>query len=247
MKPIVRILEPVHDAVRKTLPASFWTGLKQTTLKEKDSASSNSAPDRPKPSAGTTIASNRLTRLIGCANAHSARIVGITGEKTGVGVSATARELAGAYARFGRGVLLVDASQVDSLPPADEETSEAAPSLVETSSPLQPNVSRVDLAALPVSSRRSEADVRALLNAAADTGVVVIVDLPPVLGDDDRSLAGLSIRGSACDIVFLVCLSGETTQKALKRCVETCEVAGVKLGGLILNDWMQPMSGFLEG
>src|SRR5690606_13331409 len=59
---------------------------------------------------GDTEDLDRLTRLIALANSQDARVVGITGYETGVGVSWTSRQLAAAYARFGRRVLLVDAS-----------------------------------------------------------------------------------------------------------------------------------------
>lgn len=240
MNTFVRMLEPVQAAVKKSLPAS-----------QRARARGN-APSHPKPhsfdrSFDDTTNSDRLTRLIACANAHPARIVGITGEKSGVGASATARQLATAYARFGKKVLLVDASRASVLASDEETLSDASLSLVEHATPLRLDISYVDLAASPPLAWRTAAGLRDMLSAAADEGYAVIVDLPPVTDPDDGSLAAFSTRGAACDLVFLVCLSGETTQKSLTRCVDTCEVAGVKLGGLVLNDWKLPMSSLLEG
>lgn len=241
MNTIVRILEPVQAAVRRNLPASVRP---DPGAQERPPTSHEQGPVAP--SFEDTTNSERLTRLIACANAHPARIVGITGEKTGVGATATARQLATAYGRFGRKVLLVDASRAEA-PPSDEETPPKPPaSLVEHGTHLCDGISFVSLAALPAAARGTGVRLREMLSAAADEGYAVIVDLPPVLEPDDGSLAAFSASAGACDIVFLVCLSGEMTQKQLARCIDTCEVAGVTLGGLVLNDWKLPASGLLE-
>lgn len=240
MNTIVRMLGPVQAAVKRSLPASMRAGAQKGSPAPRGSAPCARSFD-------DTTNADRLTRLIASANAYPARIVGITGEKSGVGASATARQLAAAYARFGRKVLFVDASGVDVLPSDEERSSEAGLSLVEHSTHLRGGMSYVDLAELAPEARRTGAGLRDMLSAAADASYAVVVDLPPVLDPDDGALAAFSARGSACDLVFLVCLSGEMTHKSLTRCVDTCEVAGVKLGGLILNDWKLPMGSLLEG
>lgn len=185
---------------------------------------------------GDTEDLDRLTRLIALANSQDARIVGITGYETGVGVSWTSRQLAAAYARFGRRTLLVDASGAVDASVERNGFECAVPSLLDHSMSIGPHIEYVDLAdCQPLLD--CENGVRDRLRAAAGEGYAVLVDLPAVYGSGRDTLAPFSERASACDLVFLVCVSGEMTQKELTRCVETCEVAGVKLGGLILNDW----------
>lgn len=222
MNTLVRILEPVQAVLKWSVPAS-----------------------RPAVSAEDTANLDRLTRLIALANARAARVVGVTGEKSGVGTSATAHQLAAAYARFGKKVLLVGASGPE-VPVSEGDAVEGANAgLLEHSTPLHTNVRYVELGAR-LQARNGTKGLRDLLRSAADEGHAVIVDLPPVLAGEQGSLAAFADRGGACDLVFLVCVSGEMTHKDLTRCVATCEVAGVKLGGLILNDWKLLAAGLLE-
>src|SRR5690606_26271132 len=124
MNTLVRILEPVQAVLKWGVPAS-----------------------RPAVSVEDTANLDRLTRLIALANARAARVVGVTGEKSGVGTSATAHQLAAAYARFGKKVLLVGASGPE-VPVSEGDAVEGANAgLLEHSTPLQTNVRYVELGA----------------------------------------------------------------------------------------------------
>lgn len=225
MNKFVRILEPVQTAMKRGVLERFEDAVRATKMKN--------VPAAP---FGDTEDLDRLTRLIALANSQDAHVVGITGYEAGVGVSWTSRQLAAAYARFGRRALLVDASGAVDAPVARNGFEGEAPNLLDHATSIGPNVEYVDLAnCQPLLDCAN--GVRDGLQAAAGKGYAVLVDLPAVSGSGQGMLATFSERAGACDLVFLVCVSGEMTQKELTRCVETCEVAGVKLGGLILNDW----------
>lgn len=226
MNMFVRILEPVHSVIKRNPFDRFDVTRRPVS----------EAKDVPAASFDETQDLDRLTGLIALANSQTARVVGITGAKTGVGVTLTTRRLAAAYARFGRKTLLVDASGTIGVAAGKSRFEAAAASLLDHRASIGPHLDKVDLAACP-SSARSANGMREQLQSAADEGYAVVVDLPAVFGSEQAALATFTERASACDLVFLVCVSGEMTHKELTRCVETCEVAGVKLGGLILNDW----------
>lgn len=227
MNTFVRILEPVQTALKRGEPS----------------------PKRTDVALDDTANLDRLTHVIALANAHAARVVGIAAGWSGVGTTATSYQLATAYARFGKKVLVVDASECDGARPDDKKREEQGGtgerSLVERSTETRPGIRYVAVGTAS-SAQSGVKGLRDHLRSAADEGYAVIVDLPPVLGGEPGALASFAERGGACDIVMLVCMSGEMTQKELKRCVTTCEVAGVKLGGLILNDWKLPAASLLE-
>lgn len=228
MNTFVRILEPVQTALKRGEPS----------------------PKHADVALDDTANLDRLTHVIALANAHTARVVGVTAGWSGVGVTATSCQLATAYARFGKKVLLVDASEFGGTRADDKEReaekgATAERSLVERSTETHSGI-RYAAVGTESPAQSGGKGLRDLLRSAADEGYAVIVDLPPVLGGEQGALASFAERGGACDIVVLVCMSGEMTQKELKRCVTTCEVAGVKLGGLILNDWKLPAAALLE-
>lgn len=187
---------------------------------------------------GDPARARRLTGVIAAANAQSARVIGITGSRQGVGVSLTARELAGAFSSFGTKTLLVDLSQ------ARISTSEQPGGKISfVSSAVE--IQRALFMAEPLGAEllNLSADVlRSALADAAEAGFTVIVDLPPVTQASGVLEPTIAAAQPALDVTFLVCLSGETDQKELVACIETCRIAGLNVGGLILNDWRMPAS-----
>jgi hypothetical protein len=75
---------------------------------------------------------------------------------------------------------------------------------------------------------------------------MIVVDLPPIMLASGLPNTTVSTLANACDLIFLVCLSGGMRRKDLSECVETCNVIGLKLDGMILNDWKLPAVGLLE-
>lgn len=193
---------------------------------------------------GDQASAFRLMKLIAATDAEGASIIGIVGAHRGSGTSVTSRQLAGAFASFGRKVLLIDASAVSAV-------SEDAPatSLIQTlkgAAEVSPSLSFLDLGNVIDGEPLQTKEFASTLRSATQSGQTIIVDLPPVVCKDGRPNTAIRGLAAACDLVFLVCLTGQMRRKELSECVETCRVVGVKLNGLVLNDWQLPASRLLE-
>lgn len=190
---------------------------------------------------GDPSRARRLTGVIAAANAQSARVIGITGSRPGVGVSLTARELAGAFSSFGTKTLLVDLSNARI---SASEQADGKISFVSSAAEVQ----RLLFVAEPngIEPLAASADkLRSALADAAEAGFTVIVDLPPITQASGALEPLIAAAQPALDVAFLICLSGETDQKELVACVETCRIVGLNVGGLILNDWRMPASNLI--
>jgi Mrp family chromosome partitioning ATPase len=196
---------------------------------------------------GDPASAARLAKVISLADSQSARIIGLTGARGGVGVSTVARQLAAALGDFGRQTLLVDASRCNFSYAEEPRKPEPEIDLLALASEIGSEVGFIDLAHDPAWMAKTFGALRGSFEKATRKGkTMVVVDLPPVVLASGHPSPALATAGAACDLVFLVCLSGRTKRRELTSSVDTCGIAGVKLGGLILNDWRLPASGLLE-
>lgn len=168
-----------------------------------------------------------LSAVINFADQHTAKIIGITSDQSGSGVTVTAHAITRAYATYGKKALLV---KVASAPEEDAGEHPREPDAVPVTR-LEPGVTR-------------EAFLAACDAAAADYDAL-IVDLPPVSQADGQPSPTLLALGPACDVVFLVALTGVVTRAKLAACLETCRIGRITIGGLILNDFRMSASGLL--
>lgn len=189
-------------------------------------------------SPGTT---RRLAKLIAAADKQSASVIGISGSRRGVGVSVTSRELAGALASFGRKTLFVDLSRAQIVNAGDGRADAPDVSFRPLAAEVRPSLEVFDGDA----AQMTAGELRAALADAVQAGLKVVLDLPPVMQTSGAPDPSLVAAGLACDLIFLVCLSAETNQKEIEACVETSRIVGLKLGGLVLNDWRMPASGLI--
>lgn len=188
-----------------------------------------------------------VTKVLAFAEEQGARIVGITGDRAGVGVSTLSRELAQAYSRHGLRAILVDASHLDQSSDAQAIGETARVSLHDIATPVSPDVSMVDLAPFAGQVPASSAEMAEWLKAEVSDNVAIVVDLPAVRDDKPSQVGALRTVGSACEIVYLVCLSGVTTEAELSQCIESCKIHRVPIGGLIINDWKQIFASLTSG
>jgi len=185
-------------------------------------------------------------KVVAVAREQTASVIGITASRSGVGVSVASRELAGALSSFGTKTLLVDLSRVEFVDTAAPEGLAEETTFLPLATEVLPSLFVVVLDA----DRQPTLTVdglRTALSRAVQSGFTVVVDLPPVLQASGAPTPSIATAGSACDLVFLVCLSGEMNQKEVVTCVDTGRIVGLKLGGLILNDWRMPTSGLIAG
>lgn len=191
---------------------------------------------------GDPRSTRRLTKLVSVAVAQSARIIGVTGIRKGVGVSVTSRQIAGAFASYGATTLLVDLSGAE----ISDSPSSHGVSFLDVMTEVSPSLGVVDVARLSRAAALGADQIRDALAETAQKGFTVIVDLPPVLQSPGPSKPVVRTVGSQCDIVFLVCLSGVTKRSEVIESLDASRIMGLKLGGVVLNDWRLPANGLLE-
>lgn len=186
----------------------------------------------------------RLTKLIAACDAEAARIIGIAGARPGAGASLTSRQLAGAFASFGRKTLLLDTSSV----PAHSEAgpSEKTSALLDRAEDVRTSLSAIDFGRELGEATLAPYEFAKAVKARAQAGDTIVIDLPAIACPDGSPNSAIREMANACDLVFLVCPTGEIRRKELSDCIETCKVVGVELNGLILNDWHLTASGLLE-
>lgn len=193
----------------------------------------------------------RLSGVVAVAREQSAGVIGITGPRPGVGVSVASRQLAEAFSEFGIKTLFVNVSRMEIVDPERPGTEPDGPGREEASFlPLavgvKPTLSVVEFDD-PSPPSLTGSELRSALAEAVAMGFTVVLDLPPVLRDSGMPTPAIAALGRACDLTFLVCLSGAMKQKELGTCIETCRIIGLKPDGLILNDWRMPAGGLIAG
>ncbi len=189
---------------------------------------------------------SKLTPVIAIADKQSARIIGVTSCQNDAGVSLVARRLAQTFASFGRRSLLVDASRLAPIQPGTERNELPYSDSVVADPFLDDQIETLDLAAVsdwPVGSRE---ECRQALEALARNSCTVVVDLPPIIQPTGKPTLLMQTVGAACDLTFLVCLSGKTERRSLKAAVEAAGIFKMTIGGIILNDWQLPLSQMLD-
>jgi Mrp family chromosome partitioning ATPase len=182
-----------------------------------------------------------VTRALSFAEEQNARIVGVTGHQSGSGVSMLSQELAHAYVRHGISAVLVDASRLDLTAAGDQEEPNALIDLRQLAERRDEKLSVIDLAKYGHLLPRNSAVVRQMLEGLMADETAVVLDLPPVQSGD----AGVQVLrhvGSACSLVYLLCLSGIISKSELSECIESCKINRVPVQGIIVNDWKEPAS-----
>ena len=194
---------------------------------------------------GDPASARRMTKIVATARAQFAKVIGITGARPGIGVSVASRDLASAFASFGMPTLLVDVSRASAGDQPGVEPA-AGTLLLEMAAEVRPQLAVVSVGGQAGQLSLSQSELRSGIAEAAAQGFTVVLDLPPVLEATGGPTASLVAMSGICDLVFLVSLSGEMNHKELVACVDTGRTIGLKLGGLILNDFRMPASSLIE-
>lgn len=171
------------------------------------------------------------------------RILGFTSPIAVSGVSEVCCQLSAIVSRSGRKVLLVDVSRP---PERAEEQDHWMPGDTNVAGYVRKDNRGFDrLDARYLSSERyafvNSDRMRKTFEGVLHGYDLVVVDIPSVPSAADK-LNGVAIA-SACDEVFLVCLSGRLTRGDVARAMDALRVANVKVGAAILNDRFSPTLG----
>jgi len=171
--------------------------------------------------------------MISHAALRSATKIGITAVCPGSGVSTLARELALSYASIGKAVLLVDfsSSDVAVLKPADAGYPWLPVPGLEA--PFEAGDWGSERHLLPAQRAHIKAGYEEL-TAHCD---VVVVDLPCISVGTVETPSTFLAAAAACDLVYLVCLTGKVSALDLQKGVEICRIGSVPIDGVILNDF----------
>lgn len=160
-----------------------------------------------------------LTHLVRTIEEKQNKIVGLVSDRRGAGVTTLARELAAGYERFGRRVDVIDArSEAASWEAAGGDLS--------------------DTAAL-------KSHFEGLFGRARNSAEIVVVDLPEAVDARGWPQPAFMSAGGACEVMFFVCVVGETTQADVARLVDNARIGGMTVSGLLLNDFRMPMNWLL--
>lgn len=186
-----------------------------------------------------------IARLQSFAHDKEARIIGLTSNSGGSGVSMLSRELAQSFANLGRRTVLVDASRLSIEQNALADERGTTFDLLQAARKTNTGVSTIDLAEFEAVVQAGKRAYREMFRKAAASGVTLIVDLAPTTDVTGDISPGFLATGAACDLVFLVCLSGVVSKVELGDAVEACKLNSVPLGGVIVNDWKLPIAGLL--
>ena len=197
-------------------------------------------------SSGGDDKSSMLTPVVALADKRSARIIGVTSCQSNAGVSVIARKLAQAFSSFGRRSLLVDASRLVPIAPVIDRNGSTHSDRGIYNPVCDGQIDVLDLATVPDWPVDSREECRKALDGLARNSYTVIVDLPPIIQPSGKPTLLMASAGAACDLTFLVCLSGKTERSPLNAAVEAAGIFGMTMGGIILNDWQLPMNGMLK-
>ncbi len=172
------------------------------------------------------------------------RVLGITGPHPGAGVSTLCAAAAETLARSGAKVLLIDFST--RVSPA-EVPGAWVPGEAGAQTHIRRHPTGFDqLAAVATPDTRflfnnGKRLRRTLFEDLADY-TVIVADLPPLLDDGSEHVNPLAVA-LACDQVLMVCANGRTPRAAAGAAAEAARAAGVRLTGVIWNDFGTPTMG----
>ena len=168
----------------------------------------------------------------GCFGNH--RIVGVTAPHFSAGVSTLSRALANISAQWGKETLLIDLSEplsrlewiLDAADPRD---------LIQRS---EGNYDTLKITANETDAEIFTAPEYLLENLVGTLNEYrsIVLDLPPVLEYSSSTISPI-LAATKCDIVAIVSVKGQTTFDDLKNVIDMCRVAGVRIGGTVLNEF----------
>lgn len=172
------------------------------------------------------------------------RVVCFLSAEAGSGVSTFCRMLAKSYAEAGSKALLVDLSRPVAEVSPDDESWAPGDGVLQL---IRRDEAGFDILSItPTSKTRQLFNnvevLRKLFGEQLEGYGSVVVDLPPVLADSDRRLNPLA-AARACDAVVMICMPNKVSRGHLSKAVTALNVAGVKLGGTIINDYHNPALG----
>ena len=179
-----------------------------------------------------------IDRIITASIVGKKRIIGLTSPTGGAGVTLLSGVLAESFALSGVNTLLIDLSTTSDK--ANEASDGWIPVLKDPDSYLQKNSDGHDfLESRPDHKNRfifnNIKKIRDVFNTQLSSYDTIILDIPAVNTNKSSGINAISCA-AACDLIYLVCLTGKVTSSELREVKSQFATANVPLHGTILND-----------
>jgi Mrp family chromosome partitioning ATPase len=184
-------------------------------------------------------------RAIAFAEARSTKILGIAGIVKGVGNSSITTAVAQAYSDYGQRILLIDAIDANIDESTDAPKSKLL-NLTESTTPINKHLHYFDLSRTAFTLPQETEYFRSIFQIALEYYHAIIIDLPPIVTTSGQPASSNLAIGAACDAVFMVCETGRTTQAQVQQGLASSKISGMKVEGLLLNDYRLPMNRILS-
>ncbi|HKJ61725.1 MAG TPA: hypothetical protein VKA94_06975 [Hyphomicrobiales bacterium] len=184
-------------------------------------------------------------RTIAFAEARSMKIIGVSGASENVGNSSITAAIAQTYSNYGKRILLIDANKADIDENAEVPKTKLL-NLTESATPIRKHLHYLDLSHTEFTLPQETEYFRSVFQIALQYYDVIVVDLPPIVTETGKPAASNLAVGAACDGVFLVCETGRTTRAEMQQCLASSKISGMRIEGLLLNDYRLPMNRFLS-
>ena len=183
--------------------------------------------------------SSPVRQLIVNVEKSGTRVIGLTSDRSGAGVTTLTRELALAYGSLGKRAIVAGLSRAKIELTAYESPGVEHIDLDAQRTALQAVQSLVLLSEVATELEQRRAKFRAIFETLSPLADVVIVDLPPVSINNAEAPAIFLAAAPECQQVYLICPTGNAAADGLRDCLDICKIAEVRLGGIILNDQNQ--------
>jgi Mrp family chromosome partitioning ATPase len=184
-------------------------------------------------------------RAIAFAESRGAKILGLSGIAEGVGSSAIAASIAKTYSDYGQRILLIDANDAN----ISEYTEAPKPKLLnltQSATLLSRHLHYLDLSRTEFTLPQQVDYFHSVFQIALEYYHVIVVDLPPVVSASGQPAASNLAIGPTCDSILMVCETGRTTRAQIQQGMASSNISGMKIEGILLNDYRLPMNRFLS-
>jgi Mrp family chromosome partitioning ATPase len=184
-------------------------------------------------------------RAIAFAESRRAKILGVSGITEGVGSSSIAASIAKTYSDYGQRILLIDANEAD-ISEYSEAPKTKLLNLTHSATPISRHLHYLDLARIEFTLPQWADYFRSAFQIALEYYHIIVVDLPPVVSGTGRPAAPNLAMGPTCDSILMVCEPGRTTRAQIQQGLASSRISGMKIEGILLNDYRLPMNRLLS-
>lgn len=184
-------------------------------------------------------------RAIAFAESRRVKILGLSGITEGVGNSSIAASIAQTYSDYGQRILLVDANEANIDEYSDAPKTKLL-NLTQSATPISRHLHYLDLSRTEFSLPQRADYFRSVFQIALEYYHIIVVDMPPLVSGTGQPAAPNLAIGATCDSILLICETGRTTRAEIQQGLASSKISGMKIEGILLNDYRLPMNRLLS-